>query len=160
VVERALAAARTHRKADHLCGLSDYAEHPVYQTKWLKLGLRALGLDDSDWKIPAIADTYDALFWMDFRDIHVPAKRFDAQTLDCYPYLNWAQAHFYVEPPPETLSADHFPLTREVRASEANYGRLQIVGPEWVAKRWSSPHTWHGSEAFLYYLDPRVSPQE
>ncbi|HOF89925.1 MAG TPA: hypothetical protein PLZ36_17755, partial [Armatimonadota bacterium] len=48
----------------HLRGLSDYAEHPVYQTKWLKYGLQHLGLDDP-YRIPAEYDSYSALFWMD-----------------------------------------------------------------------------------------------
>jgi hypothetical protein len=153
IVDRALAAARQVRKEEHLSGLSDYAEHPVYQTKRLNFGLRALGLDDSPWKIPAVADRYSALFWMGDRDQHVEMPRFDAKTLADYPYLNWAEAHFYAEPPPEHVTADTFPLTREVRSSEANYGRMAMVSPALATAKWSSPHTWHAAEMFLYFLD-------
>ena len=159
IVDAVLAAAKQQRTGQHLSGSTDFGAHPVYQTKWLKYGLRALGLDDADWTIPTVPDTYDALFWMDYGDHRVPATRFDDAALGPYPYLNWAQSHRYAEPPPETLSADTFPLTREVRASQATYHRLHEVAPAWSTAQWSSPHTWHGAEIFLYYVDPRVSPQ-
>lgn len=70
-----------------------------------------------------------------------------------YPYLSWASAHFHEAPAPESLDADTFPLTREIEASEANYARSSIVGAPFAAERWSTPHTWHGAEIFLYHLD-------
>ncbi|HUU23449.1 MAG TPA: hypothetical protein VM389_13035 [Phycisphaerae bacterium] len=60
------------RAGRHIAGITDGSAHPVYQTKWLKLGLRALHLAD-DFEIPPVADSYSSLFWMDFRDEHVPA---------------------------------------------------------------------------------------
>jgi hypothetical protein len=152
VVDAALKEVAKFRQGDHISGLSDYAVHPVYQTKWLKYGLKKLGLDDP-YTIPQAADSYSALFWMDDREHHVPHRRFGADTLANYPYLNWAEAHFYGEPPPEPVAADLFPLSREVRASEADYSRMSIVSADWSAARWSSPHTWHAAEMFLYFLD-------
>lgn len=153
VVAKTLKEAEKFRRGDHLFGLTDYGEHPVYQTKWLKFGLRRLGLDDP-WRIPLVPDSYSALFWMDYRDQHVPGPRFGAGPLPRYPYLNWAEAHFHDEPPPEPLpSADAFPLTREVASSAGNYSRMRLVSDAWAAARWSSPHTWHGVEIFLYLLD-------
>jgi len=140
------------RQGSCLAGRTDGAEHPVYQTKWLKYGLQRLRLDDP-FQIPAVPDRYSALFWMDFRDQHVPQPRFDAGALKRYPYLNWAEAHFYNEPPPENVSAEDFPLTRECEASEADYAWMDLVSSDWAAARWSSPHGWHAAEMFLYYHD-------
>ncbi len=159
VVAAALKEAQGCRQGNHLRGLSDFAEHPVYQTKWLKFGLKRLGLEDP-YVIPQIADSYSALFWMDFKEQHVPHPRFNQEMLKNYPYLHWAEAHFYGDPPPETLSASDFPLTREVKASEADYSRLGFLSPHWVEQRWSSPHTWHGAEIFLYYLEASALSRE
>lgn len=159
VVNKAITAARQVTQTGHLVGLTDGGQHPVYQTKWLKFGLRSLDMDDSPWTIPAVPDGYSALFWMDYRDLHVQIERFSTDMLRWYPYLHWAEAHFYGEPEPETVTADTFPLTREVRSSEANYSRMSLVAPSLAQARWSSPHTWHAAEIFLYLMDPRVHPQ-
>jgi hypothetical protein len=62
------------------------AEHPVYQTKWLKFALKSLGLDDP-FRIPAVFDSYSSLFRMEYRSEHVPGARFSSRTLALYPYL-------------------------------------------------------------------------
>jgi len=162
IVAKVLAAAEKIRSNHHLVGLTDFNERPVYQTKWLKYGLRALGLDDSSWRIPSIRDNYSELFWMDYREEHVGDEHFThvGDRLTKYPYLTWATAHFFGDPPPETLDAYHFPLTREVSASEATYARMALVAPDFVAARFGTPHTWHGAEIFLYYLDERVFPRK
>ena len=156
IVDGALRAAKERRSSNHLSGLSDFAEHPVYQTKWLKFGLRSLGLDDSDWHIPSVVDSYSSIFWMDYREEHVPAKPFSATELVNYPYLNWAEAHFHAWGPAEDVSVETFPLSREVNASQANYARLPVG---LSSARYATPHTWHAAEMFLYFLDARVSPQ-
>ncbi len=47
IVPQALSAIAKFRKGDYIVGFTDFAERPVYQTKWLKFGLRALGLGSS-----------------------------------------------------------------------------------------------------------------
>jgi hypothetical protein len=37
---RVLAAVRQFEKDDYICGPTDFAQHPVYQTRWLKFGRR------------------------------------------------------------------------------------------------------------------------
>lgn len=63
-------------------GRSDFQEHPVYQTKWLKYGLRALGLPDL-FTVPRVSDGYSALFWMDYKDTYLPGK--DSDNRSAYP---------------------------------------------------------------------------
>jgi hypothetical protein len=146
-----------HRAADmtrdhHLTGLTDGQEHPVYQTKWLKFGLRCLGLDDP-YSIPETFDSYSALFWMDYREEHVQGPRFSDETGDLFPYLSWAEAHFYRSPLPMHLAGQGYPLTCEAQASEADYAGMRPVAQEYVDTRICAPHTWHAAEMFLYLLE-------
>ncbi len=83
---------KTNAAGQYILGRSDFANHPVYQTKWLKYGLRALGLPDG-YTIPKVADSYGALFWMDYRDQHVAGN--DSNDRSRYPYLGWACDHFH-----------------------------------------------------------------
>jgi hypothetical protein len=133
----------------YILGRSDFAKHPVYQTKWLKFGLRALGVPDP-YVIPKVSDSYDALFWMDYRPEHVPGK--DSDDRVSYPYLGWACDHFHGTRS-SPLSNRDYPLTWEAKASEAHYERLRIIDPVLVENKVSPPHTWHAAEAFLLLLE-------
>lgn len=153
LVAKVLAEVPRFEKTDatgkFIRGRSDFAEHPVYQTKWLKFGLKALGLPDP-YVIPKVADSYSALFWMDYRDQHVAGK--DSDDRGPYPYLGWACDHFHGRKK-SPLSNRDYPLTWEARASEANYNGLKILAPVLAEKRISPPHTWHAAEAFLLLLN-------
>ena len=117
LIEEVLKAVPDYRKDNHIIGRTDFQEHPVYQTKWLKYGLRALGLDDP-YHIPEVQDSYSSLFWMDYRDEHVSGERFGERALELYPYLNWAEAHFYDEPFPEPFILQDLLDLHERRRSE------------------------------------------
>jgi hypothetical protein len=150
LVTRVLAEAETRavRKngLKYLDGLTDGAHHPVYQTKWLKFGLAALGLPD-DWTIPPVPDSYSALFWMDYRDQHVIAT--DASNPRLFPYLDWACAHFHNRKH-APLNIRGYPLTWEAKAGQAQYDDMHLVSPAWRIQRIAGPHGWHAAEAFLY----------
>jgi len=155
IVPQAIDAISKFRRGNYIVGLTDFAEHPVYQTKWLKFGLRSLGLDDP-FEIPSVPDPYSALFWMDFREYHVPCERFPSKAKTLYPYLAWAEAHFYDEPPPEPLDELVSPLTWEAQASQAEYWRLKaladagIITADDTRIQVARPHSWHAAEMFLY----------
>lgn len=148
--EQILSTLPEFTRDKHLVGLTDYAEHPVYATKWLKWGLAKLELDDA-FEIPAVADSYDSLFWMAFREQSVtPPNRGHS---DAYPYLTWAAAHFYGDAPPLSLMAQNAPFSWEAHASEADYARLSGIVPELQLSRCAAPHTWHAAEMFCYFWD-------
>lgn len=152
VVEPALRAAEAMRRGASIHGRSDFAEHPVYQTKWLKFGLRALGLDDP-YVIPKVADSYSALFWMDWRDEHVAHPPFDAASAEKYPYLAWAEAHFHDAAPPAWANEAGGVLTWEADASQADYARMSLLDAGLRDRRVGTPHTWHAAEMFLYLVE-------
>jgi hypothetical protein len=135
----------------YIKGRTDFADHPAYQTKWLKFGLRALGLRDN-FGAPEIADSYSALFWMDYRDIHVITN--DAADRTNYPYLGWACDHFHRTKKSPIGNRD-YPLTWEQNASQADYSGLAILDAAYVDQKLATPHTWQAAEIFLYLLDQK-----
>jgi hypothetical protein len=140
------------RRSHYITGRSDFAEHPVYQTKWLKYGLRKLKLKD-DLEIPSVSDSYSSLFWMDFPGRHVAHDRFGKESIENYPYLGWAEAHFYADKPPMPVDLDPYPLTWESHASQAEYKKMALISEEHVKQKVCTPHSWHAAEMFLYYWE-------
>ena len=146
------------RRSRHIVGPTDGAQRPVYQTKWLKFGLRSLALEDP-YEVPAEFDPYSALFWMDYRQAHVRGEGFDERARQLYPYLAWAEAHFHGESPPAGVELDRYPLTWEAHASEADFDRMAVISEEHVRGRICAPHAWHAAEIFLYYRDSNLQAQ-
>lgn len=155
LVDKVLRTVPQFLKGRHLVGSTDFSEHPVYQTKWLKFGLRALDLEDT-YEIPAVFDSYSVLFWMDFKNAHVPGSGFSKGAKRNYPYLVWAEAHFHGWPPPMSLD-EQYPLTWEAHASQANYKAMLLISQEYMDRRICAPHSWHAAEMFLFLLDARYS---
>ncbi len=134
---------------DRIDGRTDYAAHPVYQTKWAKFGLKSLGLDDP-YTVPKQKDSYATLFWWAYREADGAGQQLLAD--DLYPYLGWASSH-YAGKKFGKLSDRDYPLTWEARASVAKYDGMKRIGPEYVEARTCAPHTWHAAEAFLYLIE-------
>jgi hypothetical protein len=150
-VPKALEALRRYERrvesGPYVEGRSDFAPHPVYQTKWAKWGLRALGLPDP-YVVPRGFDSYSALFWWDFREAHVAGPRFDVEAAQHYPYLTWAEDHFHGTT--NGLVGDRdYPLTWESRASQADYQAIRPLAPAHADAQLAAPHTWHAAEMFL-----------
>ena len=133
-------------KGNYIEGRSDFALHPVYQTKWAKFGLSALGLDDP-YRVPQIADNYATLFWWNYQDQDRPGQ-IGLQS-DDYPYLTWAASH-YARKRQGTLGDRDYPLTWEAKASQADYSGMKVIAPIFAEQRLCTPHTWHAAEVFLY----------
>lgn len=139
------------QKGKHLDGSTDFSKHPVYQTKWLKFGIRALELEDP-YEIPEVFDSYSVLFWMDFKTEHVQGRTFSKKGVANYPYLGWAEAHFHGWPAPMSVE-EKYPLTWEAHASQAKYDGMKLVSKEYTGRKICAPHSWHAAEMFLYLLD-------
>ena len=93
LVGTVLTTVKEFQKDGYIIGLSDFAEHPVYQTKWLKFGLKCLGLKDG-YTVPSVYDSYSSLFWMDYREQHLDGSRFSDELGLLYPYLTWPRLTF------------------------------------------------------------------
>ena len=144
IVNAVLEVLPRFRTGDYLSGPTDFSKHPVYQTKWAKFGLAALGLKDP-FHIPPIPDSYSSLFWWEFKSAHVPMP--SKPSLD-YPYLTWAEDHFNGTNAGPVGNRD-YPLTWEARASQARYDGMKVLSPEYTRLKLAAPHTWHAAEMFL-----------
>lgn len=134
----------------YIRGRSDFAEHPVYQTKWAMLGLEALGLP-CPYQVPDIKDTYASLCWM-MRQGEKEAAETASFSDDNYPYLGWASSHFHHSKQGKISNRD-YPLTWETEASQAHYTGMAVIDEQYVQSRTATPHTWHAAEIFLYLTD-------
>ena len=151
LVEKIVKEIENFRSGNYISGLTDGRDRPVFQTKWLKYGLRRLGMVDR-FEIPAVADSYSSLFWLDYRQAGRPdatASRPDS----LYPYLGWARAHFQGDRGGGIISNLDYPLTWETEASEADYDGMKVISEEYTKARTSAPHTWNSAEMFLYLYD-------
>jgi hypothetical protein len=152
LVARVLEAAEGFRCTDYICGRTDGAEHPVYQTKWLKFGLKSLGLPDA-WHLPPSDDPYASVFWLDYRDIPAGGPPFPEMVKEASPQLAWAEAHFHAWDPPMEIPVRGYPLSWEVQSErEPPYG-MSRVSPEFVERRVAAPQARHAAEMLLYFLD-------
>lgn len=149
LIARARAEISKFRKGDHISGSTDGRVHAAYQTLWLKFGLKSLGLPDElgmSWR----PDHYRSLaWWMPKAGFPYPTRFREAMRSD-YPYLDWAEAHYWRLDPPAMPDADTFPQTWEKNGAEADYARMRVVGEDWANARVAGPHGWHAAEAFLY----------
>ncbi len=152
LVGKVLREARYRTENNFLTGLSDYAHHPVYQTKWLKFGLSCLGIDHSRWLIPNIKDDYAELFWMDGGKLDVQAKPVFYER-EQYPYLKIAKAHYRRAPLKGLPDGKTYPISWEKEASEAEYELNLPFLPVYARERICAPHTWHAAELLLYLID-------
>jgi len=133
--------------------ISDFHEAPVYQTKWLKYGLEALGLPDT-FSVPGVQDNYSSLFWCGYKETYMQGTTdaFDEWKNDFYPYIGWAADHFHgLKRNP--VSNRIYPLTWEIQASEADYTGMAIIDRQYMQGKIAVPHTWHAAEVFLYLID-------
>ncbi len=137
----------------YIRGRSDFHETPVYQTKWLKYGLKQLGLPDP-YHIPNIQDDYSSLFWWEYKEAYMAVTidaytKFSYNSKMNYPYIGWAVDHFHgIRRSP--ISNRDYPLSWEQEASQADYPGMQAISEQYADLKLSAPHTWHAAEMFLY----------
>ncbi|QDK82246.1 hypothetical protein EXU85_27990 [Spirosoma sp. KCTC 42546] len=150
-VQMVLDSVRQFQKETYIIGKTDDAEHPVFQTKWLKYGLKSLGLPDT-YTIPKQTDSYSSLFWLDYKRELTGEKRFEERLSVNSPYLAWAEDHFYGEKRGMVSSLD-YPLSWEQQASNAHYPGLTVLDKEFVKQKLAFPNAWHAAEMFLLLLE-------
>ena len=151
VVQMVLDSVKRFEKDDYIAGQSDDADHPVYQTKWLKYGLKSLSLPDP-YHIPRQYDSYSSLFWWAYTHEHVSGKKFTGSSTANYPYLAWAEDHFYNEKHAPVSTID-YPLSWEQQADDAHYPGLIVLDKDLIKQKLALPHAWHAAEQFLLLAD-------
>ena len=156
VVPMVLDSARRFQKNNYIVGRTDNVEHAVYQTKWLKYGLKSLGLPDQ-YVVPKQYDSYSSVFWMDYKNDYVEATSAgEKQPDDNFtnnPFFGWAEDHFYAEssasPKRGMIGNIDYPLSWQQRDIDAHYPGLTVLDRELVKQKIAFPHAWHAAEMFL-----------
>ncbi len=137
-----------------LRGLTDYGNHEIYSTLWLKLAFDRLGIRADFINIPSEFDSYARMFWMDKEGIETDTP-FDNEYNEWYPYLSWAVYHFNGDPIPKELLKIQYPMSWEICASEASYDLIAPLSEEYAKNKCSAPHSWHAAEMFLYLIEKK-----
>jgi hypothetical protein len=162
VVQAALDSVRQFRRENYITGKTDSDAHPVYQTRWLKFGLKSLGLPDP-YTIPKQYDRYATLCWWDSQQEPVgdpapSAQKADAVASQHFPYLDWAEDHYNSRagnPERRGMVANlDYPLSWEQQASHAHYPGMMMLDKELFRKKLVLPHSRHAAEMFLLLITP------
>lgn len=156
VVPITLDSARRLQQEKHIVGKTDNVEHPVYQTKWLKYGLKSLGLPDH-YAVPKQYDSYSSVFWLDYKQEHIEATTAAQKQPDDNfannPFFGWAEDHFYDQTNTSTkrgmVGTIDYPLSWQQRDIDAHYPGLTVLDRELVKQKIAYPHAWHAAEMFL-----------
>lgn len=138
-----------------LTGTTDYGHHEIYATLWLKLAFDRLGIGADFIKIPKEFDRYARMFWMDKSGVEADTP-FDNEYDALYPYLTWATYHFNGDEIPNELIKIKYPMSWEIKASEAKYDLISPLSEEYAKEKCSSPHSWHAAEMFMYLIEKEL----
>lgn len=119
----------------YLNGITDGTYHPIYQTKWLIYGLKALGLDYEEWKIPNVYDDYESLLWFEKEE-----QSKSIENSDRWPYLFFARLH-YTETP-ISFEESNYPISSEYCPSKADFKEMSVISEEFTKSKLIVPHAW------------------
>ncbi len=153
LINKILEEAEGFKNSDYIEGKTEDSFHPVYQTKWIKFGLKALGILDN-YKIPLIYDNYSPVFWLDFKTQNVGGRQFDEITSLNSPYLTWAEDHTFNQKR-AIVSLTDYPLSWESESKSADYLGMNIVDPIYSQSRVCATHGWHAAEMFLLLMEQK-----
>ena len=153
LIEKILEEADGYKNSDYIEGKTDNSYHPVYQTKWIKFGLKALGISDS-YKIPLIYDNYSPVFWLDFKIQNVGGRQFDEVISLNSPYLTWAEDHTFNQKR-AIVSLVDYPLSWESENKSANYSGMSVTDQMYSQSKIYTTHGWHASEMFLLLIEQK-----
>lgn len=142
-------AKKYKTEENYIVGLTDYSEHPIYQTVWLKFGLESLGYDSSEYSIPYhLNDDYAALCWF-YEDLDkslITDNKYPSNYY-CFPYLKYAKDNFF-ERKSEFKKQNKGYYSYEYTASNADYKNGENIYMKEITC--SYPHSWAAAEMYQY----------
>ena len=100
-------------------------------------------------------DRYARMFWMDKSGVEADTP-FDNEYDALYPYLTWATYHFNGDEIPNKLIKIKYPMSWEIKASEAKYDLISPLSEEYAKEKCSAPHSWHAAEMFMYLIEKEL----
>ena len=152
MVEKIIEEAKRICENGLLSGQTDFGDHRIYSTLWLKFALKELNIEEDFLNVPEKFDNYARMFWMD-RDGIERGTKYENEYNWLYPYLWWAVKHFENEPIVNEYLEIRYPMSWEKEASQAKYEHIRQLSNIYADNKYSAPHTWHASEMFLYLIE-------
>lgn len=152
LVKKILEAVPAFLNTDYIEGQTEGVHHAVYQTKWLKHGLKSLGLPDP-YKLPVAFDPHSSVFWMAYRDVPTNGPAFPEKIKETSPHLAWAEAHFHGWDQPMPLTPKAYPLSWEILGSRENPHGMALISKDFLEKKIVTPQARHAAEMLMYFLD-------
>ena len=152
MVDKIIEEAENISENGLLTGITDFSDHRIYSTLWLKYALDLLNIQVDFINIPMEFDNYARMFWMN-RDGIERDYPYDNEYNWLYPYLWWAVKHFENEPIDKKYLEITYPMSWEKEASQAKYEDIRQLSNEYADNKFSGPHTWHAAEMFLYLIE-------
>ena len=152
MVEQILDEAKRICENGLLTGMTDFNNHQIYSTLWLKFAIDELGIECDFINIPKEFDSYARMFWMNREPVERDTE-YKNEYNWLYPYLWWAVKHFENEPIDKEFLEITYPMTWEKEASQATYEDIRQLSNTYADNKFSAPHTWHGAEMFLYLIE-------
>ena len=145
-------AKKLKTEEGYIIGYTDRSKMPVYQTKWLIYGLKSLGMDYSEYKIPEhLEDGYEELIWFDKENEEYFEENKELNNPNTnYPYLYYAYLNFNnidIE-----FEKEVYPISYEIKPSKANFKELGKIGNKYAEEKIVAPHSWAAAEMYLYLL--------
>ena len=152
MVEKIITEAKRICENGLLTGKTDFNDHQIYSTLWLKFALDQLSMSSDFIAIPEEFDSYARMFWMNREGVE-RSTEYKNEYSWLYPYLWWAVKHFENEPIDQEYLEITYPMTWEKEASQAQYEGIRQLSKNYADNKFSAPHTWHGAEMFLYLIE-------
>lgn len=135
------------RKGDYISGITSGKNYPMYQTQWLIFGLEQLGIAHN-FSLPKEQDNLAHTSWW-FGTNAKSESRLRYQ-MPAFPYLEWANAHFWGERFARLSNRD-YPLTWGGVQGQYNYG-FPAITRAYSSVNYAPTNAWHAAEALLYLL--------
>lgn len=152
IIETIKEANKLKVYGSYLQGMTDYEQHPIYQTAWLKFGFESLKYDSSEWNLlENIEDSYTDLIWFynnklldNYRSNH------NFYYASEWQQLNYARANFYKYDIEKDSNIKTYPIS--YRGTDINSSQVaKELGLYQLNV--STPNTISATEMFMYYYN-------
>ena len=148
IIEEAEYIASNNQDGYYLKGKTDFSDHFLYQNLWYKFGMNSINREFK-FNIDSVYDDYAQMaWWSGYKDSNKEEQKASIN----YPYLSWASFHT-LKKGKLPMNENLYPLSWEMKASEANYDNMSILSDKLKNKKISPLHTWTASEMLLTILD-------
>lgn len=150
LVDKIKLEVATKAENGHFSGICDGVIQTYYPTALLMAGAQKAKVDlPVQLRLPDNDDVYGRITWW-YSDQKLRYNK--AWVSRSWPYLEWAQAHYYPYNSPHILN-EAYPLTYEAELTPEIADRQRFYTEFYADQKISASHIWHAAEMFLTLLE-------